>query len=228
MDGDDHEAQTLADEHENLPCLNCGYNLRGLPGDPVRCPECGEENSRADLLLPPALVEKQLRKLETLPTVGVASMYAALFGVYFMTSGSRVCALTLLAPTLIVWVSVVSSFGNLCRYKAGWVGVLLWYHLAGLCFAAAIIAFTSLVVGFLSLLPDRIESVVMLALMATFLLGPPLARRLFKRLDLQVTIWNPYLIAKGRLHGLSRELAVERAQRLRRSILEHERTRSST
>lgn len=31
-------------------CRRCDYNLRGLAGDPVRCPECGQVNSLADLL----------------------------------------------------------------------------------------------------------------------------------------------------------------------------------
>jgi hypothetical protein len=30
-------------------CMQCGYNLRGLFGDPVRCPECGHANGRAEL-----------------------------------------------------------------------------------------------------------------------------------------------------------------------------------
>lgn len=34
----------------DLPCLTCGYNLRGLRGDPVCCPECGSNNSRLELL----------------------------------------------------------------------------------------------------------------------------------------------------------------------------------
>jgi hypothetical protein len=31
-------------------CVRCGYRLRGLSGDPVRCPECFFENPRAELL----------------------------------------------------------------------------------------------------------------------------------------------------------------------------------
>lgn len=33
----------------NTPCPKCGYNLRGLAGDPVRCPECGNKTRRARL-----------------------------------------------------------------------------------------------------------------------------------------------------------------------------------
>lgn len=223
----DQGSETSPEEDEALFCLSCNYNLRGLMGDPIRCPECGETNSRADLLLPPALVEKELRKLETLPTAGVAMMYAALFGVSFITGGSMVCAVILLVPSLMVWILVVSAFGNICEYKAGWVGALLWYHLAGL-FFAAVVALAVLVVGLLDLLPDRTGRVAVLVLMATILIGQPLAKRLLKRLDLQVRIWNPYAIAKAKLHDLSRELAVERAQRRRRLILEAERARSGT
>jgi hypothetical protein len=31
-------------------CLRCSYRLRGLAGDPIRCPECFLANSRAELL----------------------------------------------------------------------------------------------------------------------------------------------------------------------------------
>lgn len=34
----------------DLFCLTCGYNLRGLRGDPVRCPECGDDHSSLTLL----------------------------------------------------------------------------------------------------------------------------------------------------------------------------------
>ena len=34
---------------EDLHCFNCGYNLRGLSGDPRRCPECFHEYSLSDL-----------------------------------------------------------------------------------------------------------------------------------------------------------------------------------
>lgn len=34
----------------DLPCPVCGYNLRGLAGDCVPCPECGEQIDKARLL----------------------------------------------------------------------------------------------------------------------------------------------------------------------------------
>ena len=34
---------------EELTCLGCGYNLRGLGADPVRCPECGATFDRDEL-----------------------------------------------------------------------------------------------------------------------------------------------------------------------------------
>ncbi|MBI5865778.1 MAG: hypothetical protein HZB38_15000 [Planctomycetes bacterium] len=33
----------------DAPCARCGYNLRGLSGDPICCPECGGFNPRAEL-----------------------------------------------------------------------------------------------------------------------------------------------------------------------------------
>ncbi|MHC4235736.1 MAG: hypothetical protein ACYSUQ_11520, partial [Planctomycetota bacterium] len=37
---------------EDLYCLECGYNLRGIAGDPRRCPECWYANSVADMRIP--------------------------------------------------------------------------------------------------------------------------------------------------------------------------------
>lgn len=49
----------------DLPCpgnetaAGCGYNLRRLPGDPVRCPECGAQYARASVRM--AVLEHNLR-----------------------------------------------------------------------------------------------------------------------------------------------------------------------
>jgi hypothetical protein len=40
------EPPPALDRH--LYCLTCGYNLRGLSGDPLRCPECGNPTPASD------------------------------------------------------------------------------------------------------------------------------------------------------------------------------------
>ena len=47
----------------DLYCLTCGYNLRGLSGDPVRCPECGNLNPIGDVEIPAEIITKQLRRM---------------------------------------------------------------------------------------------------------------------------------------------------------------------
>jgi hypothetical protein len=37
------------DAPEHWRCLHCGYLLTGLRGEPIRCPECGHEQSTAEL-----------------------------------------------------------------------------------------------------------------------------------------------------------------------------------
>ena len=44
----------------DLFCLGCGYNLRGLCGDPRCCPECGTNNRVSDLTIPSHVIAKQL------------------------------------------------------------------------------------------------------------------------------------------------------------------------
>ncbi|MBL8879886.1 MAG: hypothetical protein JNG88_12270 [Phycisphaerales bacterium] len=38
---------TPAHENTRLECAACSYELSGHDGDPIRCPECGHEMSRA-------------------------------------------------------------------------------------------------------------------------------------------------------------------------------------
>jgi hypothetical protein len=56
----------------DLYCLKCGYNLRGLSGDPVRCPECGYDNPIADVEIPADLIAAQLKKMEPGVAVTIA------------------------------------------------------------------------------------------------------------------------------------------------------------
>lgn len=52
---------------EDIFCLHCGYNLRGLPGDPIQCPECGGRSELRDLRIPATVIARIRRRLETLP-----------------------------------------------------------------------------------------------------------------------------------------------------------------
>jgi len=75
-----------ADANRDLYCLECGYNLRGLSGDPRRCPECGHDNPMSELTLPAEIIKEQLKRMETAPTACVAAIliaglfYLAFFG----------------------------------------------------------------------------------------------------------------------------------------------------
>jgi hypothetical protein len=54
----------------DLPCQKCGYNLRGLSGEIVRCPECGRENATGGLAVSEADVARELRSIESALNAG--------------------------------------------------------------------------------------------------------------------------------------------------------------
>ncbi|MFO0973228.1 MAG: zinc ribbon domain-containing protein [Phycisphaerae bacterium] len=62
----------------DIYCLECGYNLRGLTGEPRRCPECGHLNPLGEAILPAALIRAQLDALESAPAAAVAVTLLAL------------------------------------------------------------------------------------------------------------------------------------------------------
>jgi len=136
----------------NLYCLTCGYNLRGLSGDPIRCPECGNLNPVGDVELPAPIIDRQLRNMETAPTVCVAAVLFglpsvawsvrllvaavrhgySLDGVIFLGTTGVLCA--------IVWTASMVVFRKSCVGKPGWGGVLLHYHLYGLLLCSLVVA----------------------------------------------------------------------------------------
>ncbi|MFQ5461023.1 MAG: hypothetical protein ACE5E5_00175 [Phycisphaerae bacterium] len=69
---------TPRDDRQDLFCLHCGYNLRGLSGDPRRCPECGRQSAVADMLIPADQIRKALRRLETGPALATSVVLISL------------------------------------------------------------------------------------------------------------------------------------------------------
>ena len=56
--------ELVREQAQHWICLKCGYRLRGLDGDPIRCPECGHVNPTSDLEFfhdDPATVAEELQ-----------------------------------------------------------------------------------------------------------------------------------------------------------------------
>ncbi len=135
----------------DLYCLKCGYNLRGLAGDPVRCPECGNLNPMGDALPPAQVITAKLREMENAPVLCIAAIltsavFQTLFW-YVWSFGARgmahdvffVLGLFAFGP-LAAWLGGVLRFRWSCMRKHGWFGALVQYHLCGL--SACLLIFT--------------------------------------------------------------------------------------
>ena len=130
----------------DLYCLECGYNLRGLSGDPVRCPECGYRNPIGDVLIPADQIRKQLKKMENAPAY---SLLALLFmlpaflatGGLLLSGHVRDAHYPALAATVatMVWVGAMSRFRSSCEQRPGWLAALLRYQLVGLALIGIVI-----------------------------------------------------------------------------------------
>ena len=130
---------------EDLYCLGCGYSLRGLTGEQIRCPECGEVNPVSGEPLPVKLMARHLREMDTVPSLCVllfllgvpllASNARATFGGDFDACVSGVLSLVVLGG----WAGGVLSFRNQCGRQPGWKQVLALYHLLGLWIAGVLV-----------------------------------------------------------------------------------------
>jgi len=124
----------------DLYCLHCGYNLRGLSGDPRRCPECGQFSPISEMTLPAEAITRQLRRMESAPTacivlallmlIGLATGLLVLVSVGPSALGCMCCFLSRLF-SLIFWLESMERFRSACMGRPGWSEVLFEYHLHG-------------------------------------------------------------------------------------------------
>ena len=120
-----------------LPCLGCGYNLRGLVGPVLRCPECAHKNDLRDpkpwraKALPVGVRERQhwpasavLLSFPALPVTYVAIMLS----VEDIITGSKVTLIAI--PLMLVWLMTCVRWVKSCQRPIWSFVVLLGLHLA--------------------------------------------------------------------------------------------------
>jgi len=141
--GTNAEPTAPAPLDEDLYCLTCAYNLRGLSGDPVRCPECGDAHTLELLRAPAWAIRYAVGRMETAPTTCVALAAAATlcFGTaWFLDGPGRgrpstivgTAALGLLC--LMCWPIACWHVRRAFSAQPGWTSIVSGFHLAaGLC-----------------------------------------------------------------------------------------------
>lgn len=144
MAGPAHDAGTI---ERDLYCLTCGYNLRGLSGDPVRCPECGQSQERAALEIPATAIRAALRQLETAPAYNFLGLLGApllAWAIYPSVrqnaAGPPLTCLTLLVAALVCSVPfTLLHYRRTCRGRPGWLEALLRFHVGTLVMLAMVL-----------------------------------------------------------------------------------------
>jgi arginyl-tRNA synthetase len=148
----------------DLYCPTCGYNLRGLSGDPIRCPECGRHMPRSELLGTRESAEYNFKDLviavDILNVVTVGLGGVVLAAPLALGLVGEACALTCLAISAMIGiVPATAAFLEIRRirrepewlsalgsYLAATVGAI--YCLPLICvLCAALIHFALPVVG---------------------------------------------------------------------------------
>jgi hypothetical protein len=133
----DSSATTVAHDRD-LYCLSCGYNLRGLAGDPLRCPECGGSNPVGLIQVPAELITEHIKRMENSLALsalgGLLTLPIALFFGARVLRGDSLSPSCVFVPLFFGVVSLVSgliSFRILAGARPGWlIGAFRYYALA--------------------------------------------------------------------------------------------------
>lgn len=195
-------------------CPQCNYNLNGLPGDPVRCPECGEIPWEADLRTAAGQIERRVRTAETLLSLCVLGMWVAALGgsilLFFGGAGGG----ALLLSGLVVWGAGLRWFVcHIPRAEGRW-GAVGWYHVTGLVWLGALSGLTACALLAFDALSARGRWWLHTAILAGALTVAWIRRDTARRF----LAW-PYTTAQARLEMVCRREAVRQARQERRSSL---------
>ncbi len=128
---DPHDPRLLTGDVD-FYCLECGYNLRGLAGDPKRCPECFHLNPINELSVTAKEINRQLGRLETGPTCCVAAFVAIALGVLAIIRGGWELSLLMFLAAVALWVGGAGSFSDSCGGRPGWFRALVRFQMYGL------------------------------------------------------------------------------------------------
>ena len=196
----------------DLYCLVCGYNLRGLSGDPVRCPECGDFNDRTELGIPQPVIKAALNQMETTPTVcvGCALLFLLFASIAALTSSaltstrlhhrvplsSAVLSLVFLVAWPIAKNRVRRSFND----QDDWRPMLAEFHTAGVLG----VMWYPLLLGF-ALVADRLPATVRSVVGCLTAAGG---------IALFVVALRIYRTARGRILVMKRATAIRIAQEI--------------
>lgn len=191
---------------EDLYCVSCGYNLRGLFGDPARCPECGLLNDLSIAMIPAEMIRETLRKMESAPTWCVVCA-CLLTGSLPILAGPRsafVCFVLVGFVSIPVWFASCAWMRSVYEGKPGWRRILLDFHVATLFCASGLILFMVYVL-WKGVLPHQLSGITFVGMLLVEAAGFPIGLRIYFR-------------ARGRLHEMQRDAAIHIArERLRRA-----------
>ncbi len=200
---------------ENLYCLTCGYNLRGLSGDPVRCPECGDLNDLGAVQIPANLIKHALRSMETAPTVCTAcalTMFVVVASLAATWREFSIVTVSMPVGLAFLWWISLRYARTVFESKSGWRGIILDFHIAlALCTASIPIG------GFAYLMHDFMPYAVAAGLSVVLVVAP----------SVPLFLWGLtfYRRAQRNLAAMQREAAVRIARDVLRTMLHNERRR---
>lgn len=175
---------------EDLYCVFCGYNLRGLTGNPTRCPECGGFNDRSVIAVPAQFIRGELRKMETAPTtcVGV-SVIASLLVLPLLFLGELIAPCLIIACAALLWLPPYFYMKKVFDNQHGWRSILLDFHLATACWVAGFFVPMSVLIPWGSAprspaIPPVIAGLCCLVAVGFFPLGMFIYRKGQKQIDI--------------------------------------------